>query len=113
MKTMLSLTVGCAVVLSLAADAPRPAPKKPPESPAISDKHYAVFDARGNPSSLDAIAERLSGVSVVFLGEHHNDPVAHHLELVLFKRAAEQASRLALPPGATARPVALAVEMFE
>src|SRR5439155_26773523 len=38
---------------------------------------------------------------------------AHHLELVLLKRAAEQASRTARPPGSSPRPVALALEMFE
>src|SRR5207249_4721318 len=49
----------------------------------------------------------------VFLGEHHDDPVAHHLELALLKRAQEQAARQAKPPGTAARPVALAMEMFE
>src|SRR5947207_946296 len=68
---------------------------------------------RGPMTQLDAFAEKLPGVSVLFVGEHHDDPIAHHLELVLLKRAAEQASRTIRPPGSSPRPVALALEMFE
>jgi len=113
MRAIGTLLAACLTALPLPADTPKPDPKKTPETPAVTARHFAVFDAKGNPSSLDTVAERMAGVSVIFVGEHHDDSVAHHLELVLLKRAAEQATRLARPPGVQPRPVALALEMFE
>jgi uncharacterized iron-regulated protein len=99
------------VPLVALADSPKKPEEKKPEP--ISEKHFSVFDAKGNPSSLDAILERMASVSVVFLGEHHDDPVAHHLQALLLKKAHEQAQRTARQPGVAPRPLALALEMFE
>jgi uncharacterized iron-regulated protein len=96
----------------LAAEPPKPpAEEKKPEP--VSEKHYRVYDAKGNAVCLDTILERMQAVSVVFIGEHHDDPVAHHLEALLFKRSHEQAQRQARPPDTAPRPMALALEMFE
>jgi uncharacterized iron-regulated protein len=84
-------------------------PKHHTEPPVITEKHFSIYDAKGNPATLDALLERLQSASVVFIGENHDDPVAHHLEHLLLKRLHEQSKRMVELP----RPVALAVEMFE
>ena len=72
---------------------------------AVSGDLYRVFDAKGNPSSVDAIIKALDGADVVFLGEQHDDSVAHSLEFEIFQRAvADYSAR---------RKVALSMEMFE
>ena len=70
------------------ADSPKKPEEKPPEP--ITDKHFSIYDAKGNPTTLDALVERLQSASVVFIGENHDDPVAHHLEHLLLKRLHEQ-----------------------
>ncbi len=110
MKT-LPIVLAAVLVSALSADPPKKPDEKPPEP--IGEKHFSVYDGKGNPSSLDAVVERARAVSVVFLGEHHDDPVAHHLEALLLRRLHEETKREVKPPDSAARPVALAVEMFE
>src|SRR5262245_36829320 len=84
---------------------------KPPRPVVVTEQHYRVYDAKGNQATLEQLLQRMQAADVVFLGEHHDDPVAHHLQLQLFKTAQEQ--RVKQPATAPPRPLALALEMFE
>lgn len=68
-------------------------------------QNYSIFDKDGNPSDLDRIIERIGASDVVFLGEMHDDSVAHALQLEIFKRAVEKYGSTRIP--------ALSLEMFE
>src|SRR4051794_31935125 len=76
-----------------AADSPRKAVQ-------VTEKNYKVYRGDGTPSSLSDVFEAAGKAVVTFVGEEHDDPVAHYLELEVFK---------ALPAGKTM----LAMEMFE
>ncbi|MFH2001123.1 MAG: ChaN family lipoprotein [Planctomycetota bacterium] len=72
-----------------------------PERP--GPDQYAAFTQKGEYlQSLDSMVEQLADAEVIFIGENHNDPVAHHLELELLA-AIHQAKKR----------VALSMEMFE
>src|SRR6478752_9999931 len=71
----------------------------------LTDSMYRVYDGQGNPATLDAIVKAMAGNEALFLGEQHDDPVAHAIEAELFRRA--------LSTYSTGRKVALSMEMFE
>ncbi|MBS1835111.1 MAG: ChaN family lipoprotein [Acidobacteria bacterium] len=77
------------------------ADKEPAPPPQITAEHYRVYRGDGSLASIDDILARAASANAVFLGENHDDPVAHHLEAELFKKLA------------AAGPVQLAMEMFE
>lgn len=79
--------------------ATQPAATPPPETT------YRVFDGQGNPSSLQAILDSAEKVDVVFLGENHDDSVAHGLQTQIF---GEIVTRYMAK-----RKIALSLEMFE
>lgn len=66
---------------------------------------YSVFDGKGNPSSVDKIIEAADGVDVLFLGEGHDDAVAHALQFQIFKAIVDRYNG--------PRSVSLSYEMFE
>lgn len=71
--------------------------------------HYRAFDSKGWPVKLEEIIAALERADVLFVGETHNDPLAHLLEAELLRRADESF-------GASSqkrRRVALSLEMFE
>jgi uncharacterized iron-regulated protein len=70
-----------------------------------NEANYRIFDAQGNPSSLEKIYEAIGRTDVVFLGEQHDDATAHALQLQIFKAAVEKHGK--------ERKVALSLEMFE
>jgi uncharacterized iron-regulated protein len=70
-----------------------------------NEANFRVFDANGNSSSLEKILEAIEQTDVVFLGEQHDDAVAHALQLQIFKAVVEKYGRQ--------RKVALSLEMFE
>jgi uncharacterized iron-regulated protein len=70
-----------------------------------NESNYRIFDAKGNPSSLEKILEAAGQTNVVFLGEQHDDATAHALQLQIFKAAVEKYGK--------ERKVALSLEMFE
>jgi len=72
---------------------------------AYSEDQFRAFDAKGNPVTIDQIIKAIGGVDAVFLGEQHDDSVAHAIQAEIFKRTIEQY-------GAKRR-VALSMEMFE
>jgi uncharacterized iron-regulated protein len=66
---------------------------------------FAVYDSKGNPSSFEAIVDSLATADVLFLGEEHDDAIAHQVELEIFKQTIDKYR--------TSRRVALSLEMFE
>ena len=71
----------------------------------ISEANYRIFDAKGNPATLEDISKAIEKIDVAFLGEQHDDAVAHFLQLQIFKSVVEKYSK--------ERKVALSLEMFE
>ncbi len=76
---------------------------KGPKPVAITDKHFRVYDGKGNASSLDDLLRHTRDADVVFLGELHDDPVGHHLQARLLQAAHKQRQQ----------PLVLSLEMFE
>jgi uncharacterized iron-regulated protein len=70
---------------------------------------YRAFDARGNAVTLQTIIDALERADVLFVGETHDNAVAHLLEAELLRRADEAYGAAS----ARRRPVALSLEMFE
>ncbi|MEJ7624618.1 MAG: ChaN family lipoprotein [Pyrinomonadaceae bacterium] len=71
----------------------------------LDEQQYRVFDAAGNPSSIDAIVAATRSSQAIFLGEMHDDAVGHAVQLEVFRRTVENAKN--------GRKVALSLEMFE
>ncbi len=71
----------------------------------ITPDDYRVYRADGTPASFDDVAAALAEADVVFVGEEHNDPVAHHLQARLLEAAFQEYGAV--------RPVALSLEMFQ
>lgn len=71
----------------------------------VTEANYRIYDAKGNPASLEKILDALKDTNVVFLGEQHDDLVAHFLQNQIFQKAFEKYGK--------DRRVALSLEMFE
>ena len=71
--------------------------------------HYRAFDPGGRAVTLQEIVDTLERADVLFLGETHDDRLAHLLEEELLRRADE---RFGAASG-RGRSVALSLEMFE
>jgi uncharacterized iron-regulated protein len=107
-----------------------PASAQEPE-PAVPDTAYRpgayrIFTGAGQPATMDDIVQAMGANQVVFVGETHDDPTAHMLELELLKTATEAYAgpAQAVGDGATGthdgqaksdegRPLALSLEFFE
>lgn len=74
-------------------------------SQTITEANYKIFDAAGNPATLEKILTESAKSQVIFLGEQHDDAVAHFLQAEIFKRITENNS--------ANRKIALSLEMFE
>ena len=70
-----------------------------------NEEQFRVFDAKGNPATLPDIIRAAGDNEAVFLGEQHDDAVAHAIELEIFKRIVAKY--------ADTRKVGLSLEMFE
>lgn len=66
----------------------------------IGEQHYRIYRGDGTPATMDQLIAESKAASVTFLGETHDDPVAHHLEEQILRRSSE--------PNLT-----LSLEMFE
>jgi uncharacterized iron-regulated protein len=70
-----------------------------------SEEQFRAFDGKGSPVTMSDIVKAAGDADVVFLGEQHDDPVAHAIEAEFFRRVyAEYAAK---------RKVTLSMEMFE
>ena len=98
-------------------------------SPGLGDSAYVagdyrVFTGAGSPASIDDIVAAMAAVEVVFVGETHDDPTGHALELQLLEGAwraygAAAGDSAGAEDGAAGRsrsgtrPVALSLEFFQ
>lgn len=64
---------------------------------------YRIYTGDGTPTTLDALVADVAAAEVVFLGEVHDDSVAHALQAAIFTRLL----------GDNSRPTTLSLEMFE
>lgn len=71
----------------------------------ILETEYRIFDAKGNPSKINYLLDAAERSDVVFLGENHDDAVAHSLQTEIFKNLQQKF--------AGKREIALSLEMFE
>ncbi|MDI1243529.1 MAG: ChaN family lipoprotein [bacterium] len=71
----------------------------------LPTEKFIVFTGKGQQSSIEEIMKSLEDADVVFLGELHDDAVAHAIQLEIFKRAIGQFG--------LKRRVTLSLEMFE
>ncbi len=76
-----------------------------PEPAAVDTLNYRVYRADGTPASIEEIETALSDADVLFIGEAHNDPIVHQLQLELLQRAYRVKGE---KPGS----VAISMEMF-
>ena len=75
----------------------------PPDS--LAEDRFQVYDGEsGEAAQLSDVVEAMKAVEVVFVGERHDDAVAHALQYMLLKGAYRQYG--------DARTIALSLEMF-
>lgn len=74
-------------------------------------RDFQVYDHTGARVSLEVIIDSLTNVEVLFLGEYHDDPIAHALEYEIYRRAVECSGTDG--KGGRGRGVSLSLEMFE
>jgi uncharacterized iron-regulated protein len=72
------LLLGLLVICGASADAQKP----------ITDRNYRVYRGNGSPAALDDVIEAARNVNVTFIGEMHDDAVAHYLEVEILRRVA-------------------------
>jgi len=58
----------------------------------IAAPHFRVFRGDGRAASLDDVVASFDAADIVLIGEAHDDPVAHQLELYLLIRAHQRCS---------------------
>lgn len=109
-----ALSAAIAVMVSPLPTRAQAAPPAANDS-AYSPGEYRVFAGDGEPAELDDIIEAMDSVAVVFIGEAHDDPTGHMLELELLRRALDAHGETASEEagGAEGRPVALSLEFFQ
>lgn len=72
---------------------------------AYSPDQFRAFDGSGGESSIEKIVEAAIAADVIFLGEQHDDAVAHAIQLEVLRRIHERVG--------DRRTVVLSLEMFE
>jgi len=50
-----------------------------PQPPVIGEQHYRIYRGDGSAATLDHLVAASRAAVVTFLGESHDDPVAHYL----------------------------------
>ena len=71
-----------------------------PRPPTISEQHYRIYRGDGSLATLDQLVAESRKADVTFLGESHDDRVAHYLEEQILRRTWDSN-------------LALSMEMFE
>jgi hypothetical protein len=59
----------------------------------IERRDFVVYDHSGRAVSLRAVHQALTSVQVALIGEYHDDPIAHALEVRLPSQAVGRASK--------------------
>jgi uncharacterized iron-regulated protein len=72
---------------------------------ASAQDRYTIFDGKGRPATFEQVLDAIGKVDVVFLGEYHDDAVAHGLQFEILRLSHERFR--------PKRKVALSLEMFE
>jgi uncharacterized iron-regulated protein len=104
MMMKVSLLMVCALVCSFFAPLASRAQGGQKQS-----ANVRVYDSTGKQVTLDEVVEAMSKIEVVFVGETHNDALAHQLEAQLLERAeARYGSKTD-----SKRTLVLSLEMFE
>ena len=49
------------------------------------DRAFKLYNAKGKEAKYDKIIEQLSETDILFIGEYHNNPISHWLELEITK----------------------------
>ena len=65
------------------------------------DRAFKLYNAKGKEAKYDKIIEQLSETDILFIGEYHNNPISHWLELEITKSISSK------------KQVVLGAEMFE
>jgi uncharacterized iron-regulated protein len=70
-----------------------------------SEPNFRIFDAKGNPATISEIISKIEKNDAVFLGENHDDSIAHELQMEIFRQVFENYAKN--------RKIVLSLEMFE
>lgn len=62
----------------------------------INEKHYRIYRADGTPASLTELIAASKAATVTFVGEFHDDPVAHYLEAQILRKTWDKNLSLSL-----------------
>lgn len=115
MKNLLFLV--CSLLASssaIVAQTPSITPTPPPAPSGMSwedaQKSLKVYDANGKETTFAEMITQVSKSQVIFVGEQHDDPVAHAVETAVLKQLFEAE---AIQDVRSKRAVALSMEMFE
>jgi uncharacterized iron-regulated protein len=76
----------------------------------FNKNQYRIYTATGKPVSLETIIYQIGLVHVVFLGEKHNDPVAHYLQEEILRHTTDRYWTNAY--ASKRRQIVLSMEMF-
>ncbi len=67
-----------------------------PNAPAIGEQHYRIYRGDGTPATFDQLLADSRAAEVTFVGESHDDPVAHYLEEEILRRTWDADAALSL-----------------
>ncbi len=111
---MNSLHVSVTAAVGLLFTSPLQGQDSSPDLPdsAYVAGEYVIFTGAGERSSLEDIIAAMGRHEVVLIGETHDDPTGHALELELLRRAHETYG-MSTAEADTSRPVAVSLEFFQ
>lgn len=66
------------------------------EKAQIAEQHYRIYKGNGTPATLAQLIAASKKATVTFLGETHNDPVAHFLEALILRETWDENLSLSL-----------------
>jgi uncharacterized iron-regulated protein len=71
----------------------------------ITDLNFRIYDAKGRAATVQQIIDAIGKSDAIFLGENHDDAIAHYLQLEIIKKAFDNYGKN--------RNIVLSMEMFE
>jgi len=107
-----TMLIGCATQHTTATkNYPLNIPTSQQKTMEFSDKQYCIYDSKGKKTPLEQILYQIGLVQVVFLGEMHNDPVAHALQHMILHKTTDRYWNNS--NSSKRRQIVLSLEMFE